>query len=106
MSITAIPAAAGTIAGDFAAAGRFLEDRDRQPDRVVVNVRVNGDTRAEKLADLKRIADDWGVRIGTDGHGTAIAERHFGLVRVEAHVSAEDVARRTLARIDAAKAVA
>ena len=96
MNLTSLPAG---IAGDLHATADFLATH-HHPDDIVINLRVPGSTRPEKLAGLQQIADDWGVRIGKDSHGTQFAERRFGYVRIEAHVTAEDLSQRIAARQD------
>lgn len=70
----------------------------------VMNIPVPGVTRDEKLAALEEIAVAYGTKVTTGVLGMRIAVAEFDGVSVEAHVIPGDMAKRIIARQDAAKA--
>ena len=81
----------------------FLTHQDAHlPGPGVWNVRVEGESREEKLRNLRAIAASWDVPLVTVGGGTQIARLVFGPLQFEAHVGAEW--KGTQAHLDAARA--
>jgi hypothetical protein len=75
----------------------------RLPKPGTLNIRVHGETRAEKVADLHEIASQWEAEVVPQPDGTLLAERWFGTaVRVEAHLGPDYAGTRGY--LDAARA--
>lgn len=76
---------------DLGSARAFFNShpRARVPASPVVSVRVRGNSREEKLADLRAIAVSWEVPVETLPDGTMTAQLVFGGLTYEAHVGAE-----------------
>jgi len=97
-SPTAMPALQGATAGEreefLAALTQMRDFYQVHPDAplpggLVLNIRVPGTGYGQRIAALRRIAAALGVTM-TERDGVQYAERQFGPVTIEAHVSPPD----------------
>lgn len=96
MTLTSVPpdeAIAATMArrdhiADLGAARAFFNShpRARIPDSPLIQVHLKGATRDERLADLRAIANSWGVALQTLADGTRSAQLVLGSLTYEAHL--------------------
>lgn len=96
---------AGLIAGLHDLAAFLAASPDVPMPVVTANFRVPAGPREEQLASLDGLARLLGTEVTADGMGTMFAERRFGPVRAEGHVSPGDrTASAYLARAAALRA--
>lgn len=80
---------------DLGAAREFFNShpRARIPDSPLIQVHLRGANRDERLADLRAIADSWGVALQTLADGTQTAQLVFGGLTYVAYVGPVPPAR-------------